>query len=313
MSSVDHSLIRSQMSLRPFDGRVLYFFVLVPALIGVLLGATGAGVAQHFPWAIGIVFWIVASLGAWLCLFAGSAFAGVLLAPWRPPLWLILLAGAILGSIPGRYVVYGAAVALRDQMIDGRVPRQIPPFEFSADFLLYYLQVWASVYLTWVVVGLVFDRWLGLPRYSRSLAASSIAVAPAAMTSAMLPAALPATQQVAAAETESEAPLLQRLPDRIGRNVLALEAEDHYVRVHTDLGSTLVLARLSDAIADLGSIEGTRVHRSFWVKRAAVVKVSVHGKGLMLKLSNGIDVPVSQGYKELARQAGFTATDTRVS
>ncbi|MGH6783457.1 MAG: hypothetical protein ACREBP_02415, partial [Sphingomicrobium sp.] len=43
--------------------------------------------------------------------------------------------------------------------------------------------------------------------------------------------------------------LLLRLPKRLGEEIVALEAEDHYLRVHTALGSDLVLMRLSDAIA----------------------------------------------------------------
>ena len=87
--------------------------------------------------------------------------------------------------------------------------------------------------------------------------------------------------------------------------MLALEAEDHYVKVHTDQGSTLLLYRLSDAINDLGIPDGIRVHRSFWVRKSAVSRVAPNGKGMLLTLSNGLEVPVSQAYKELARQAGL--------
>lgn len=283
-------------------GPAVLFFGLVPLLLGFVLGATRAGIALHLPWAIGIAFWVITSVGTWICFYGGSALAGIALRPWQPPLWLILIAGAVIGSVPARYIVYGTAGVFGDQMTDGRTPRSAPPFEWSADFVLQYLQGWIGAYLTWVALGLIFDRWFGIPRYSRE----ARGLAPQA--SAAVAPAVPAAPDRASDASLPAAPLLERLPAKIGRNVLALEAEDHYVRVYTDQGSTLLLARLSDAIADLQPIDGIRVHRSYWVRRDAVEKVTVHGKGLMLKLSNGIDVPVSQAYKELARKAGIVRT-----
>ena len=48
--------------------------------------------------------------------------------------------------------------------------------------------------------------------------------------------------------------LLARLPSRLGGEVIALQAEDHYVRVHTALGSDLLLMRFADAVAEADGI-----------------------------------------------------------
>ena len=45
--------------------------------------------------------------------------------------------------------------------------------------------------------------------------------------------------------------VLLRLLLSIGRDVIALQAKDHYVRVHMQLGNALVLHTLSDAISDV--------------------------------------------------------------
>ncbi|MBL8554021.1 MAG: hypothetical protein JNL41_07060, partial [Phenylobacterium sp.] len=56
--------------------------------------------------------------------------------------------------------------------------------------------------------------------------------------------------QAPPAEAEPGRPrLLARLPGRLGDEVIALQAEDHYVRVHTALGSDLLLLRFADAVA----------------------------------------------------------------
>jgi hypothetical protein len=54
------------------------------------------------------------------------------------------------------------------------------------------------------------------------------------------------------AEPAPRSSLFDRLPRHLGRRLVAVEAEDHYVRVHTELGSTLMLARFSDVIQELG-------------------------------------------------------------
>ena len=66
-------------------------------------------------------------------------------------------------------------------------------------------------------------------------------------------------------------PFLDRLPLRLrGATIRAVQAEDHYLRLHTDRGSDLILMRLSDAVSELEGLEGARTHRSWWVAREAV-------------------------------------------
>ncbi len=99
--------------------------------------------------------------------------------------------------------------------------------------------------------------------------------------------------------------LLARLPPRLGGPVIALQGEDHYVRVHTPLGSELVLMRLGDAIAELDGADGERVHRSWWVAREAVRNVRPSGRRLSLVLSNGVEVPVTREASARLRREGW--------
>ena len=92
------------------------------------------------------------------------------------------------------------------------------------------------------------------------------------------------------------------------RTLLCVRAEDHYLRVYTDIGDDLILFRLSDAEAELAPLDGLRVHRSWWVCRAAVVAVNRSGRRLELVLSNGLNVPVSRGQVAILRDAGWLDT-----
>jgi hypothetical protein len=293
---------------------MLLFFLIVPALLGCMLGATRAGVALYFPWGIGLLFWTVSSVGVWGCLFVGSTLVAAALRRWQLPLWLVLSAGAVLGSLPGRYFVFSVAGALGDHMFPGRVPQTAPPFEMSVGFAAYFLQGWAGVYLIWIVASVLFDRWLA--SQVEPVAGGVDPIRHSARAECHVPLGSVGFNSHHAADwdpkgADPSASLLDRLPRHIGRDVVALEAEDHYVRVHTTVGSSLIFARFGDAMTALSALDGVRVHRSYWVRRAAVQGVSVQGKGLMLTLSNDMRVPVSHGFREVARDAGITPPSGR--
>lgn len=76
--------------------------------------------------------------------------------------------------------------------------------------------------------------------------------------------------------------------------LLFLKSELHYLQVMTDVGSTLILYNLSDAIAQLPASSGLSVHRSYWVALDAVEKFVRKGRQGELKLVNGKVVPVSR-------------------
>jgi hypothetical protein len=99
---------------------------------------------------------------------------------------------------------------------------------------------------------------------------------------------------------------MARLPLRLRHSrLLAIEAEDHYLRVHTDAGSDLVLMRMSDAIAEIGDVIGARTHRSWWVVRDAVVATD---RRATLSLIGGLTVPISRGARPgLAADGWFDA------
>jgi LytTr DNA-binding domain len=97
-----------------------------------------------------------------------------------------------------------------------------------------------------------------------------------------------------------------RLPLHLqSARLLALVSEDHYLRVYTDVGNTMILMRLSDAIAELGSETGAQTHRSWWVARDAVIK-AVRGDGkATLTLSDGTEAPVSRTYYRALNGQGW--------
>jgi hypothetical protein len=102
------------------------------------------------------------------------------------------------------------------------------------------------------------------------------------------------------------AKFLQRLPLKLqGASLWAIEAEDHYLRLHTSKGQDLILMRLSDAIAELEGIEGAQTHRSWWVAREALAGAARSDGRATLTLTDGAEVPVSRGYAKALREKGW--------
>lgn len=117
-----------------------------------------------------------------------------------------------------------------------------------------------------------------------------------------------ATRSREATATKSDAESADprdRLPARLGRTVLCLQMEDHYVRVHTPQGSALVLMSLSQAMAGLKDVDGTQTHRSWWVARAGVVGVVEDGRNMRLRLTGGLEAPVSRARVGALREEGW--------
>lgn len=107
--------------------------------------------------------------------------------------------------------------------------------------------------------------------------------------------------------------ILRRLPPRLGRDLLCLQMEDHYVRLHTPKGSTLMLMSLSQAMAEVDGVEGLQVHRSWWVARHAVQRVVQDGRSLRLLLTNEMEAPVSRAHVARLRSAGWLDAEQATS
>lgn len=117
--------------------------------------------------------------------------------------------------------------------------------------------------------------------------------------------AAPAPAGPAAGQTAGLA-FADRLPARFrAAEIHAVSAEDHYLRVHTSAGETLILMRLADAVRELAALEGMQTHRSWWVARHGLAgTVRTDGK-VTLKLKSGAEAPVSRTYLKAVRDAGW--------
>ncbi len=92
---------------------------------------------------------------------------------------------------------------------------------------------------------------------------------------------------------------------RRSARLIAIEAEDHYVRVHTDAGSELLSMRFSQAVEELALAHGYRLHRSWWVAADAIEEVRWKRGSGEARLSGGIVAPVSRSCAAALKEAGW--------
>jgi hypothetical protein len=77
----------------------------------------------------------------------------------------------------------------------------------------------------------------------------------------------------------------------------ALEAQDHYVRVHTSRGRALLRMRFREAIVAARAIPGAQTHRSWWVSNSAIARTGrVNGQTVVF-LSTGEQIPLSKSHR----------------
>lgn len=111
-----------------------------------------------------------------------------------------------------------------------------------------------------------------------------------------LPTSPPAAREKspAPAEVDAQAGFLNQVPASIGRDIVYLMAELHYLRVVTTRGQRLVLYNLRDAIDELPAETGIQTHRSYWASFAHAKRLLKRDGKVFLMMDDGHEVPVSR-------------------
>ena len=82
-----------------------------------------------------------------------------------------------------------------------------------------------------------------------------------------------------------------------------VQAQDHYLYMRRNGEYQMVRARLSDLESSFGPPIGVRVHRSWWVKLAALEQVQKTGRTWHIITKDGITIPVSRSRREALSRA----------
>ncbi|WP_439476652.1 LytTR family DNA-binding domain-containing protein [Brevundimonas sp.] len=217
----------------------------------------------------------------------GDTALGFRLAYWMP----VMLVGAMWGHLCSR-------------LVEGRIDMDRRPWLAIAALTLVISGPLAV--MVWAVTGWFFDddRSISLAHLPDFL--MPVLVVTGAISALNVFLARTPVQTHAAAPGAKPARFIDRLPFKLrGAAIRAVQSEDHYLRIHTDRGSDLILMRLSDALTELEGLEGAQTHRSWWVAKDAVRDVSRGDGRATLTLEGGVEAPVSRRYAKALRDAGW--------
>jgi hypothetical protein len=252
---------------------------------------------------------------------AGRDVANFFVTYWRS--FAVALAAGLFLALVGAFGTGAAPVHIRvllwvPLVLFGTVVGQLTGVRMSGR-----PRIGESAFAVWAITTLIVTTVVGFPAWAyvallfgssptRSLlfvlAASGLISG--AVTAIMMLVNRPGPATHAAAAPAGAAPppvrFLDRLPEKLrGGALYAVQAEDHYLRLHTSKGSDLILMRLSDAVAELEGIEGAQTHRSWWVAKDAVAQVKRADGRVSLMLKGGAEAPVSRPNVKALRESGW--------
>ena len=234
---------------------------------------------------------VVAAAAGFFLALVGALGTGA--APWldRLVFWLVLLqAGSLCASAVGvaasRRPRIGESVALRWVVTTLAVAAPMTLLSWGL----------ARVVFAWrAPVGIAFFAWASF-------------LVTGAMTALMIAVGTPGRATQGQQAQSPGVKLRERLPAPFrSAEIYAVSAEDHYLRVHTSAGATLLLLRLADALTELDGIEGAQIHRSWWAARAAIVGARRDGRKMTLMLKGEIEAPVSRPNAKALQDSGWLA------
>ena len=180
--------------------------------------------------------------------------------------------------------------ALRPRM-DGALDWQVR----AAGWLLLVLPLTA---LATVGCKLLFGGWPSIGGFTKLLPGMSAILAALQFVLSLFVTAAPAAAAAAEEPRLDALAELLPLPLRAAR-IDALQAEDHYVRVHSSAGQMLIRIRFADALEAVAERRGVRPHRSWWVAEESVAAMSRAQGRTVLRLVSGVEVPVSRRARPL--------------
>jgi hypothetical protein len=238
---------------------------------------------------------------------------------WLLDLLLLLALGLMLAAL-GPYRTLDVPDALRIAywlaatavagvtgiLVDRALERRVPAFwqRIAAVSLLMTLPVTPLIYvLNAVMLGLPRRPWLLWQLAWQVLVVSALIMA----LRGLLWRRIVETRTIVAPPLpEAERAFRQRLSaKRRTARLIAIEAEDHYVRVHTDAGSELLAMRFSEAVDELARAHGYRLHRSWWAAANALESVRWNRGTGEARLTGGLVAPISRGCAAVLKEAGW--------
>lgn len=261
--------------------------MLVLAVVVGFLGPFGTYQNDSFVYRVSV--WCLLLLGAYLLVRPLILFLDRLAAAMALPARTLRFWGAVISTVP--VAALWSSVGEDTMRSENGYPL-ILSFALLCSIAVFGVSEWAK----WAERSFSAQRRLALATSAQRGEESPPEMRPPEEAEGTLPASNP--------------PLLARLSQSFLPPIVALQSEDHYVRVHGAINDELLLIRLRDAIAEMGEVRGERVHRSWWVAVSAIVGSERSGRTWALQIIGDKRVPVARNSVDRLRRLGLLPSPT---
>ena len=279
---------------------LLVYLLAVPVVLGLISGINEAGSARMVSKEAYMMRYIFRGLLSWWTTILITYFVAVALRPWKPHFFLVLICGPFINIFVNGPLSLIWQPLFEPYLAEGSQFYPLWPWRFGDPvYLKEALLALLTNEIVWVSFNLIFWRAFTVRLYGFKPPSQSAFAASAL-----------AEEEIAsnAPVTPTASPFMDRLPKDIGTNIIFLEAQEHYTKVQTKLGSAMVLYRFGDAVKEMARHSGMQVHRSFWVNTSAIESVDKTGRTYELTMTGGGKVPVSRSYKVKIDEMGLGDT-----
>lgn len=301
----DLATASSTLRTRQYLINELVRLFVLPLFFGLLLGWNKAGLGVQLSTPMAIAYWCGICLFVWLVAHAFTRLISRITWVSERRVSIQLLLGMMLSYLIVGFVLVWYVAFFRDGHLMGLPETWDRYASFS---LLSRLRQSSVTVVVWILANI---GWMAIRRYSPY----GKFVGPASFSADIV---------VAADGGSGDGKPVLEQPQRMLRvgsqefllaNVVAVKAEDHYVRVfQVDGTKPLIHGRFSDISAQVRDVSSAiRVHRSYWVNLNHVSTVRLNGRIFSLEMSNGMTIPVSESHRallEAAMESGLSGVPT---
>lgn len=262
----------------------LYLFV--PLVVGMLLGWQRPGRTADVGLLVAVAYWSVLCLSSWWAVTLCCRAIASRLRHFG--FWAVIVGGWLI-TLPISYVV-GAGVSNMMILLVPQLAATFPPPVFLPSLS----QGWQGVLedglpgmIVWVAAHALFHIGFGLTVFG------------------IQPRNVIKLEKDGAARENREPPFMAKVPPEARGEIISVQAELHYTRIYTESSDALILYQFGDVVKELEPVNGLRVHRSWWVRTDAVTNIERSGNKYRINLKNGMSVPLSRTYLQVARTTGL--------
>jgi hypothetical protein len=285
-----HATETRVLALNTRTWRLAAFYVGVPVVVAVYGALNNWQLIDMAGYVPALGFYAAHAIPPWWTTCALTSLTMLALARWKPNPYILMLIGSLAAAVVTLPYTNWLTAAWHSRWSIEHLDQQIAPL-FSLEFWRFT----TSATVVWLAVNFVFDRFLGLPRYRYIIPRGYDFHEPNTLKNVD---AEPGPER----GSRDKPGFMQRMPVDVGLDdILAIKAEQHYIRVFTANRDYMLLHRFSDAVHELGTDIGMQVHRSYWINRKAIASIRPRAKKFQVELVTGERVPVSTPYHAMVK------------